>query len=436
MLGWGAASGIQGPVQPAAFSTPTDIRLGEGVAELGGLHVILTEHHESPRIDRQLYGRCARQHDRGSCEAIVALDDEIYRVCAPTLARLLARLHARRTDTGVPAWTYRALTWLAQRAAEARSRRVREQTMEKRQAAAPRAGLLGESGMTASRRVLAVGMASATLQAWGAARGGRYECVIEPNQTVELRSPIDGLIDKVLVKRGDRVKTGQALVVLESSVETSALKEARFRAQMEGRIAVTRNRLDYAVRKLDRATELSAQNYVAAQSRDEAEAEKRVAEAELRDASDSQLLAQRELQYSSDLLARRTLRSPFNGVVVERMLNPGDLAESGTGRRPVLKLAQVEPLRVEVVLPIAAYGTLRPGAVAMVAPEALGGRYPATVTVVDSVFDSASGTFGARLEMANAQGKLPAGIRCQVDFSQLAAPPVPRGDDGAVEPRR
>ena len=414
-------------MQPAAFSTPTDIRLGEGVAELGGLHVILTEHHESPRIDRQLYGRCARQHDRGSCEAIVALDDEIYRVCAPTLARLLARLHARRTDTGVPAWTYRALTWLAQRAAEARSRRVREQTMEKRQAAAPRAGLLGESGMTTSRRVLAVGMASATLQAWGAARGGRYECVIEPNQTVELRSPIDGLIDKVLVKRGDRVKTGQALVVLEV---------ARFRAQMEGRIAVTRNRLDYAVRKLDRATELSAQNYVAAQSRDEAEAEKRVAEAELRDASDSQLLAQRELQYSSDLLARRTLRSPLNGVVVERMLNPGDLAESGTGRRPVLKLAQVEPLRVEVVLPISAYGKLRPGRVAMVTPEVLGGRYAATVTVVDSVFDSASGTFGARLEMPNAQGKLPAGIRCQIDFSQLAAPPATRGDDGTVEPRR
>ena len=108
----------------------TDIRLEEGVPELGGLHVILTEHHESPRIDRQLYGRCARQHDRGSCEAIVALDDEIYRVCAPTAARLLLRLQARGAGRSLPAWTYGALTWLAQRAAEARSRRVRMQTMK------------------------------------------------------------------------------------------------------------------------------------------------------------------------------------------------------------------------------------------------------------------------------------------------------------------
>lgn len=289
--------------------------------------------------------------------------------------------------------------------------------------------------MTTSRRVLAVGMALATLQAWGAVQGGRYECVIEPNQTVELRSPVDGLIDKVLVKRGDRVKRGQTLVVLESSVETSALEVARFRAQMGARIAVTRNRLDYAVRKLERATELSSRNYVAAQSRDEAEAEKRVAEAELRDASDAQLLAQREMQYSSDLLARRTLRSPFDGIVVERMLNPGDLAESGTGRRPLLKLAQVEPLRVEVVLPIAAYGKLRLGDTAMVSPEVLGGRYPATVTVVDSVFDSPSGTFGARLELPNAQAKLPAGIRCQVEFPQFAAPSATRPSDG-LEMRR
>lgn len=259
----------------------------------------------------------------------------------------------------------------------------------------------------------------------GAVYAAPLDCVIEPNQTIELRAPVDGLIDKVLVKRGDKVKAGQALVVLESSVESSALELVRFRAQMAGRLTVARNRLDHAGRRLNRATELSAQNYLAAQNRDDAEAEKLTAEGELLDATETKQLAQRELQYSTDLLARRTLRSPFNGVVVERMLNPGDLAESGSGRKPVLRLAQVEPLRVEVVLPISAYGKLRIGAVAMVTPESLGGQYPATVTVVDSVFDSASGTFGARLEMANTQAKLPAGIRCKVDFGRLL-PPVMR----------
>jgi preprotein translocase subunit SecA len=57
----------------------TDIKLGPGVLELGGLHVIATELHESGRIDRQLFGRCARQGDAGSFEAIVSLEDELIR---------------------------------------------------------------------------------------------------------------------------------------------------------------------------------------------------------------------------------------------------------------------------------------------------------------------------------------------------------------------
>lgn len=55
----------------------TDIRLGAGVAELGGLHVIGTERHEARRIDRQLWGRCGRQGDPGSYEMIVSVEDEI-----------------------------------------------------------------------------------------------------------------------------------------------------------------------------------------------------------------------------------------------------------------------------------------------------------------------------------------------------------------------
>jgi preprotein translocase subunit SecA len=55
----------------------TDIKLGEGVADLGGLHVIGTERHESRRIDRQLAGRCARQGDPGFSEFFVSVEDEI-----------------------------------------------------------------------------------------------------------------------------------------------------------------------------------------------------------------------------------------------------------------------------------------------------------------------------------------------------------------------
>jgi preprotein translocase subunit SecA len=57
----------------------TDIRLAEGVADLGGLHVIATEYHEAGRIDRQLFGRCGRQGDPGTCEAFASLEDEVVR---------------------------------------------------------------------------------------------------------------------------------------------------------------------------------------------------------------------------------------------------------------------------------------------------------------------------------------------------------------------
>ncbi len=69
----------------------TDIVLGSGVAEAGGLHVILTGYHDSARIDRQLFGRTARQGDPGSCESIVALDDELFQRFARGLAETIRR---------------------------------------------------------------------------------------------------------------------------------------------------------------------------------------------------------------------------------------------------------------------------------------------------------------------------------------------------------
>lgn len=62
----------------------TDIKLGAGVAAMGGLHVIATERHESSRVDRQLFGRCARQGDPGSAQTFVSIEDELIRRYLPT----------------------------------------------------------------------------------------------------------------------------------------------------------------------------------------------------------------------------------------------------------------------------------------------------------------------------------------------------------------
>ena len=67
----------------------TDIRLGQGIAEMGGLHVVMSEMHEAGRIDRQLAGRCARQGDPGSWEAILSWDDPLLRTHLPEPLLLL-----------------------------------------------------------------------------------------------------------------------------------------------------------------------------------------------------------------------------------------------------------------------------------------------------------------------------------------------------------
>jgi preprotein translocase subunit SecA len=79
----------------------TDIKLGHGVAELGGLHVLATERHESHRIDRQLYGRAARQGDPGSAQAFVSVQDELIRRFVPRIAVERLETAARKRQGGL-----------------------------------------------------------------------------------------------------------------------------------------------------------------------------------------------------------------------------------------------------------------------------------------------------------------------------------------------
>jgi preprotein translocase subunit SecA len=82
----------------------TDIKLGEGVAALGGLHIIGTERHEARRIDRQLAGRCARQGDPGLAQFLTSLDDEIIEAFGEKPAARIRKRHKGRGELTSLGW--------------------------------------------------------------------------------------------------------------------------------------------------------------------------------------------------------------------------------------------------------------------------------------------------------------------------------------------
>jgi preprotein translocase subunit SecA len=102
----------------------TDIRLAPGITELGGLHVLSTELNDAARIDRQLYGRCGRQGDPGSCESILALEDDLVKTFLPLAATAFERY------SRLPAWLGGALFRLAQWRAERTHSRARRDLLD------------------------------------------------------------------------------------------------------------------------------------------------------------------------------------------------------------------------------------------------------------------------------------------------------------------
>ena len=153
------------------------------------------------------------------------------------------------------------------------------------------------------------------------------------------------------------------------------------------------------------------------QERDDAEAELAQARAELLLAQEAVQQAKQEYQQQSAMLALRTVRSPFAGVVVDQMLFPGEIVDSSSNKRAIVKLAQLDPLRVRVIVPLKLFGSVKPGARLEITPE-LGpqGGHTATVRAVDRLVDAASGTFTLIAEMPNRQLDVPAGVRCKARF--------------------
>jgi RND family efflux transporter MFP subunit len=222
------------------------------------------------------------------------------------------------------------------------------------------------------------------------------------------------MLSEITVQRGDIVERNQVVARLMSDVETASVALARERAENSHSVVSRRHRHEFLQRRMERQERLIANNTVSAAAVDEARTEMRVAASDLLQEELQDRLNQLELSRNLVLLEQRTIRSPVAGVVVEVVMSPGEYRDP---QKHIAVLAQMDPLHVEVFVPITRYGQIKVGDVAAVMPESpIGGRHEAVVQVVDRVFDAASGTFGVRLQLHNADLQLPAGIRCTAQF--------------------
>lgn len=215
-----------------------------------------------------------------------------------------------------------------------------------------------------------------------------FECFFEPRLVVMVGSPVAGILDSVNVDRGDFVTEGQTIAELRSGVERAAVELAKARAEFDQR-------------RVERNENLYRDDLLSDHDRDEMATQARVSELEYEEAVEA--------------LNERIIRSPVNGIVVERFLSPGEYVQIDS----IVEVAQIDPLNVEVIVPAEHFGTITKGLTAQVEPaQPVGGQYTATVTIVDQVIDAASSTFGVRLELPNPDYEVPAGLKCNVVFDE------------------
>jgi RND family efflux transporter MFP subunit len=244
------------------------------------------------------------------------------------------------------------------------------------------------------------------------------DCLIEPSQVVRVNSGVEGVIEMVSVERGDIVRRGQIVAQLRADVDRAGAAAAQARANNVHAERAAASRASYLESVRRRSEEI--REYLAADAVEEAQANAEAAAEERRAAAEDQRVAKLEYVQTRRILAEKTVRSPVAGIVTERAMSPGEYR--GPDASHIITVAQVHPLHVEVFAPIAQLGNFAVGDAVTIYPEApVGGEYVATVTVIDRVFDAASGTFGMRLELPNPDYALPAGLRCSIAFEKTAA---------------
>ena len=246
-------------------------------------------------------------------------------------------------------------------------------------------------------------------------------CLLKARHVIQLGSPVFGVLGQVFVDRADRVTRGQIVARLDTSIEEAQVALDKHRASVTATIEAVRADMRWNQRELDRRRKLAGNMFSKANDMDEIQSKIEQDQISIRKAEDDLQVAKLEFQRSTAQLEAKVLKSPLDGYVTELKLGAGEFVFEQT---PIMTIAQVDPLQVELVLPSSQFGKIANGGAAMVHLNLPVDReFQVSVDMVDKVIDPASGTFRVRLLLPNPDAVIPAGVRCSVRLATAEAAP-------------
>jgi RND family efflux transporter MFP subunit len=255
-----------------------------------------------------------------------------------------------------------------------------------------------------------------------------------PYQEVEVHAKVAGYLRKITVDIGDRVHAGQVLATLEVPELSAQVQgaDAGIRHSQEeilrAKNEVTRAEANHAAlhaacMRLKQAS-AAKPGLIAQQELDDAEAKDRESEAQVDAAKSSVSAAQQQLEISRASHLQMTSMSdytrivaPFDGVVTWRYADTGALVQAGTSSNnsePVVKLAQVNVLRLRVPVPESVAPSIQIGSNAEIDVQATGGRFAGKVTRMTNALDRSTRTMQVEIDVPNQKYKLSPGMYASV----------------------
>jgi RND family efflux transporter MFP subunit len=263
-----------------------------------------------------------------------------------------------------------------------------------------------------------------------------------PYQEIEMHAKVSGYVRKINVDIGDRVKTGQVLAVLEVPELMAQLQGAQagvrhsreevMRAQNDlGRDEAQHTALHANAQRLEDANR-ARPGLIAQQELDDAMAKDRASEAQVEAAKSALSAAKQQsemAQANNTQVAAMSdytrIVAPFDGVVTWRYADTGALVQSGTSNSnsaPVVKLAQVNVLRLRVPVPESLAATVRAGQPVDVAVQATGEHFTGKVTRYTDSLDRSTRTMQVEIDVTNDNYKLQPGMYANVSMQTETRP--------------